>query len=103
MEPFTHALEPPPGETLEAFAALCDLLSPNELEARSLLGPRAAEAPPLELATRLLDAGAATLNRNHHKAPLSHGGHVTMFPSICLMCLSALLFPCSMPVSMLPL
>lgn len=59
MEPFTHALEPPPGEVLGAFAEMCDVLSPNELEARSMLGPAAAEAPPLELAMRLLDAGAS--------------------------------------------
>ncbi|KAK9837450.1 hypothetical protein WJX81_003617 [Elliptochloris bilobata] len=65
VEPFTHALAPPASETLEAFAELCDVLSPNDLEARSMLGPVAAEAPPLELAKRLLDAGAArvTLRR----------------------------------------
>ena len=61
MEPFTHALEPPPGDVLGAFAAMCDVLSPNELEARSMLGPARAEAPALELATRLLDAGATTI------------------------------------------
>jgi sugar/nucleoside kinase (ribokinase family) len=58
VESFTHALAPPPPETLAALAALCDVLSPNELEARSMLGAAAAAAPAPDLAKRLLAAGA---------------------------------------------
>ncbi len=58
VESFTHALEPPPPETLAALAVLCDVLSPNELEARSMLGAAAAAAPAPDLAKRLLAAGA---------------------------------------------
>ncbi len=58
MESFTHALAPPPPETLAALAALCDVLSPNELEARSMLGAAAAAAPAPDLTKRLLAAGA---------------------------------------------
>ena len=65
VEPFTHALAPPPRRTLAALAELCDVLSPNELEARFMLGAAAAAAPARELAQRLLDAGARIRIRAH--------------------------------------
>jgi len=78
VESFTHALAPPPPETLAALAALCDVLSPNELEARSMLGAAAAAAPAPDLAKRLLAAGAPRAVSTDYPNPSpmvrAHGG-----------------------------
>ena len=54
LEPFTCCDTPPPPELLHALMAVCDVFSPNEAEAVSMVGP----GPPEQLVGRLIEAGA---------------------------------------------
>lgn len=55
IEPFTTAERPLTAEELRRLVSVADIFSPNEREARSIVG---GEAPPLEVVARLAAAGA---------------------------------------------
>ena len=55
--PFTAAVAPVPVDTLRRLCASCDVFSPNELEAASMVG----SGEPAELCDRLVAAGAKTV------------------------------------------
>ena len=57
VEPFTAAVAPVPVDTLRRLCASCDVFSPNELEAASMVG----SGEPAELCDRLVAAGAKTV------------------------------------------
>lgn len=57
VETYTHCDTPPPPDQLRELLQLCDIFSPNEDEAASIVG----EGTPQQLAARLLDAGAAVV------------------------------------------
>lgn len=57
LETYTHCASPPSQQELQDLLQLCDIFSPNELEAASIVGP----GNPEQLVQRLIDAGAATV------------------------------------------
>lgn len=55
VEPYTAAERPPTQQELHDLVSLCDVFSPNESEAASMVGP----GSPQQLVDRLLDLGPA--------------------------------------------
>lgn len=71
VETYTACDTPPSSQQLQQLLQVCDVFSPNELEATSLVGP----GSPLQLVDRLLAAGATTvaLRRGPEGALVKHG------------------------------